>query len=65
MCPSVVGGIEVPFEAGHEIQDNAVDVENHALQRMTEELHREPLPQHGVWRRIIPDPRAGSQGRGC
>ena len=46
-------GLEMPFEAGHEIEDDAVDVENHQLQRMTKQLHRPPLSE--PWHAVVVD----------
>ena len=41
-------GLEMPFEAGHQIEDDAVDIENHQLQRPTKQLRRVPLPSRGM-----------------
>jgi hypothetical protein len=41
-------GFEMSFEIGHEIQDDAVDIEHHQLQQVAEQLHRAPLLYSGA-----------------
>ena len=48
-------GFEMSCESGHQIQNDAVEIENHQLQSMTEELH-EARPLKLSWAAVRYNP---------